>query len=282
MSSTSISINDIKAGLPILTGQSNFRRWYNTWYVSLRGADLWSVVDDGDKKETRPSVIKSSSDSLEALQKKYDKRNDAAHALLVSGVNEDLQDLVSSVADEFESARVAMRLLKQKYDHESTTSTLNLFTSFLELKMNEGDNLSHHLSSFDTSFQHILSRCTQSKRPEAKALKEFLSVEEVRTMCLFRSLPPSMENIVDNLSTKQSLQYADVQAHLLDLQTKKSLINSNSSSKAYFSSQDPEKEDGILICSWCKKRGNYFKGHTHRNCTKLKASKDKKKNFNIK
>lgn len=150
---TTVSINDIKSGLPTLHGPSNFRRWYNTWYVSLHGARLWSVVNDGDKKESRPSKVKrESTESIEALQMSYDKRNDAAHALLVSGVSEELQDLVSSVADEQESARVAMRLLKTKLDHEMTTSTLNLFTNFLDLKIDDGDDLSTHLSNFDTSF----------------------------------------------------------------------------------------------------------------------------------
>lgn len=128
--SNTISIRDIKSGLPTLTGPSNFRRWYNTWYVSLRGAGLWSVVDDGDKKESHPSVKADSTDDLEARRRDYDKRNDAAHALIVSGVCEDLQDLVSSVADETESARVAMRLLKTKFDHETRNSILTSLPVF--------------------------------------------------------------------------------------------------------------------------------------------------------
>ena len=279
--SNTISIRDIKSGLPTLTGPSNFRRWYNTWYVSLRGAGLWSVVDDGDKKESHPSVKADSTDDLEARRRDYDKRNDTAHALIVSGVCEDLQDLVSSVADETESARVAMRLLKTKFDHETTTSTLNLFTSFLDLKMNDGDDLSNHISIFDTSFQHILSRCAQSKRPEAKGLKDFLAVEEVRIMCLFRSLPSSMENIVDNLSTKENPKYADVSAHLLDLISKKASTN-NSTSKAYFVGNDDLPEKGKQTekkeCSWCKKHGFYFKNHNHRDCKRLRATKEKEGN----
>ncbi|KAI0994197.1 hypothetical protein K3495_g13985, partial [Podosphaera aphanis] len=277
MSYTTVSFKDIRSGLPTLMGQSNFRRWYNTWYVSLRGANLWSVVCDGDKKESRPCTIEGKDiANLDALQQNYDKRNDAAHALLVSGVCEELQDLVSSVADELESARVAMRLLKTKFDHETTTSTLNLFTSFLDLKMDEGDDLSTYLSNFDTAFQHISSRCTQSKRPEAKALKEFLSVEQVRIMCLFRSLPRSMDNVIDNLSTKIDLTYPDVSAHLADLWTQKTLSTHRSPSTAYFTAKDARKGQNTKECSWCKKRGYYFTGHSHRECRKLKAQHQQK------
>ena len=244
---TSVTINDIKVSLPTLLGASNFHRWYNTWHVSLRGAGLWSVVDDGDKKESRPLKVKHQSmETTETLQTNYDKRNDAAHALIISGVSEELQDLVASVVDEQESARVAMRLLKIKFDHETRKSALNIFTSFLDLKMNDGDDLSVYLSNFDNSIQHIVSRCARSKRPECKALKDFLSIEEVRTMCLFRSLPSSMKNIVDDLSIKDGLKYAETSANLLDIIPERTLVNIPSS-KAYFPTSKPNVLDSLRL-----------------------------------
>lgn len=216
--SSIISIKDFKSGLPTLVGKSNFRSWYNSWYVSLRGAGLWPYVCDDERKKTRPtSVPLGSKNTLAEEREKYDMNNDAAHALLLCAVCTELQDTVSSVAYDPESACVAMKLLKNKYDHETTTSTLALFSEFFDMKMNEGADLSSHLSNFEIAYQHILSRCNQSKRTEAKALKDFLSVEEVRIMCLFRSLPSSFANIIDNLSTKDHLSYDDINAHLQDL-----------------------------------------------------------------
>lgn len=83
--------------------------------------------------------------------------------------------------------------------------------------MNEGADLYSHLSNFETAYQNILSRCNQSKRSEAKALKDFLSVEEVRIIYLFRSLPSSFANRNENLSTKEHLSNDDINAHLQDL-----------------------------------------------------------------
>ena len=111
---------------------------------------------------------------------------------------------------EKESARVAMRILKEKYDHETTTTTLELFNNFFELKMEEGEDISDYLSKFESAFQHVLLRFSELKCGTAIALKAFLSVEDVKVMCLFRSLPSSMENIIDNLSTKKNVKYADV------------------------------------------------------------------------
>ncbi|KAI0991728.1 hypothetical protein K3495_g16459, partial [Podosphaera aphanis] len=238
---TPICIGNVRANLPILTGQSNYRRWYNAWFVVLRGAKYWSVVNDGPGKECRPSALKNKEndekeeDLLRRIEE-YDERNDIAHAALLSGVSEELQEIVGGCALEPESARVAMRRLKTKFDHETTTSTLHLFKNFIQLKMDEGESVSDHISRFETSFEHLYSRCCISSRPEAAALRVFLSVEEVKIMCLFLSFPPSFENVIDNLSTKENLRYADVNNRLLDLSSNKSSTSPSaaSSSKAYF------------------------------------------------
>ena len=129
MSSTSqITIGTLKTNAPVLTGISNFRRWYNSWVIIFRGAKCWTVVSDGDDKEKRP--VKETNESDDAFKSRlsmYDERNDAAHAALLSGVSEDLQEIVSSCVFKPESARVVMSLLKEKFDHETTTSTLDLF-----------------------------------------------------------------------------------------------------------------------------------------------------------
>jgi hypothetical protein len=212
-STTEITVGSLKATLLILDGQANYRRWSNTWFVVLRGADYWPVISgDDDEKEYPPTD--------ETEKRKYTRRNDAAHATILGGVSPERQDLVSSCAREAESARVAWKILKDKFDHETTTSTLDLFNNFLDLEMEDGDAISDHLSKFETTYQHILSRCYESKRAEAKALNSFLSIEEVKVMCLFRSLPPSLENVVDNISTKENLHFSDVNKRPLDLHSK--------------------------------------------------------------
>ncbi|KAI0996423.1 hypothetical protein K3495_g11758 [Podosphaera aphanis] len=266
-------IGNFRANLPILTGKSNYRRWYNSCFVILRRAKYWSVVSDGNDKENRPSApLKDETpENFEKRRALYDERNDAAHTALLSGVSEELQELVGSCAIEQESARAAMRKLKAKFDHETTTLTLNLFKSFLELKMDEGDSIADHISSYETSFGHLGARCSESKWPEAIALRSFLSVEGVNIMCLFLSLPASYEKIIDNLSTKEKLQYTDVNNRLLDLSTKKSSKMSSATSKAYSTSELKSQKGGKREYTWCKKHGGRYQGHYHTEYRKLKA-----------
>ena len=127
---------------------------------------------------------------------------------------------------------------------------------------------------------YVYSRCSESSRPEATALKDFLSVEEVKVMCLFLSLPPSMENIIDNLSTKENVKFADVNKRLLDLSATK-ITSIPSSNKAYSVENTNTRGEKILECTWCKKHGGKYKGHVHSKCLKLqKHLEQKSKNQN--
>ncbi|KHJ35040.1 hypothetical protein EV44_g1498 [Erysiphe necator] len=271
-----VILGNQKANLPILVGQSNFRRWYKSWHIALRGAKLWTVVSDGDDKEVRPIKRKDeTNDEYKMRLERYNDRNDVAHSAILSGVSDDLQELVCSCDEELESARVAMRLLKDKYDYETTTSTIQLFKEFSELKMAEGDSISHHITQFETAYSHIYSRCSGSTRPEAIALRNFLSVEQVKVMYLFLSLPASYNNIIDNLTTKETLRFADVNRRLLDLNSIKPL-DVPSSSKAYFGNGKPINDNKILECTYCKKHGGKYMGHIHNNCRKLQKHLDQK------
>jgi hypothetical protein len=250
-STTEITIGSLKATLPILDGQANYRWWSNTWFVALRDADYWPVISgEDDEKEYPPTD--------EAEKRKYTRRNDAAHAAILVGVSPELQDLVSSCAHEAESARVAWKFLKDKFDHETTTFTLDLFNNFLDLKMEDGDAISDHLPKFETTYQHILSQCSESKRAEAKALHSFLSIEEVKVMCLFRSLPPSLENVVDKIPTKKNLHFSDVNKRLLALHSKWSTVSSSSSTSTKAYSAKEKKPEKQRECTWCKKQGHKY------------------------
>ncbi|KAF8456511.1 hypothetical protein BDZ91DRAFT_745528 [Kalaharituber pfeilii] len=105
-----------------------------------------------------------------------------------------------------------------------------------------------------------------------------------------------MENIVDNLQSKDGLTYADVRTRLLDLPNSSSssgdaLVaakkkdnkkkkprkeNQQSSSTSSASSSPRKGQCPSDECSYCWKRNLSSKGHTHTSCTVLKEAKEKK------
>ncbi|KAI0991646.1 hypothetical protein K3495_g16541, partial [Podosphaera aphanis] len=244
------------------------------------GCDYWGVITDLNfDKESRPmNADKGDKEEIKNVrsteQKEYDKKNNAALAAILAGVSTDLQRIVAGFVGQPESARLAWQALKNKFDHETTISTLELFNSLVELKMEEGDIISDHISNFETTYAHIFNRCSESSREEARHLKNFLASDSVKTMSFLRTLPRSFENVVDNLMSKERLTFADVNKRLLDIQASRS---SSTDSKAYIINdgeshfqRDKKKEKE---CTWCKARNKKYKGHVHSECRQLKAFK---------
>lgn len=192
------------------------------------GSDYWGVVTNVDEdKEMRPLNVgedDSKSDEKERImeQKKYDKKNNSAHVAILAGVSTDLQRTIASFVGWKESTRLAWKTLKGKYDHETTISTLELFNSLVDLKMEEGDWITDYISNFEATYSHVFSRCSESSKEEARHLKNFLASDSVKTMSFLRTLPHFFENVVDNLMSKDNVTSADVNKRLLDIQSKKS------------------------------------------------------------
>jgi hypothetical protein len=79
-----------------------------------------------------------------------------------------------------------------------------------------------------------------------------------------------MENIVDNLQTKEDLTYDQVYQKLMDLG-----ISKDDDNKAYkVTDKGQTHQVGTKECSYCKKQYPKSKaiGHTWNECNKLKAN----------
>ena len=116
-----------------------------------------------------------------------------------------------------------------------------------------------------------------------------LESPEAKVTLLLRSLPESMNNIVDNLQIKEDLTYDHFYQRLLDVKSS-SVVNSTDN-KVYKSAnvkgkgkgpgrKPPSKgNSGSKECTWCMKHygGVGAKGHTWNECHKLKAKNENEK-----
>ena len=67
----------------------------------------------------------------------------------------------------------------------------------------------------------------------AKTLQALTACNETKAAYLCVSLPPSMDNIVDNVQTKETIVYEDVRAKLPDLSAKGQLLETARLPTAY-------------------------------------------------
>ena len=106
------------------------------------------------------------------------------------------------------------------------------------------------------------------------------------------SLPSAMDNIVDNIQSKDSLTYVDVPSRLLELSGSTNLSSngkalnarSHKVNKLHNKKKNSEKPNPTRPgkteppkgnqCSYCKKHNHPYECHTHKFCNRLKSARD--------
>jgi hypothetical protein len=101
--------------------------------------------------------------------------------------------------------------LQDKFACENTTSFYNNLSGLLYLRMESKSKATAHLTQVDSNWNRLQHRCATAKESDTfklpHAFKSVLESLEAKAALLLYTLPPSMENIVDNLQTKEGLTY---------------------------------------------------------------------------
>lgn len=107
--------------------------------------------------------------------------------------------------------------------------------------------------------------------------------DDVKGSFFLATLPDTMDNVIDNLSTRNITAFADIEPKILDISEKHSL-DSVDSSTAYAARQSTVRDNrrGRLAsvyqpqgCTWCQKHNLTFVGHVYTNCNELRKHKEK-------
>ena len=263
--------------LPKLEGQSNYTRWAGAIKLALKAYKLWSIVD-GTKPRPRtetekgkePGVLSTAEDQV-----KWQEQDDQAKAVIMFSVMADDLTTVTDAA----SAQVAWQALKDLYDRETVNTIINLFKNVTERKLADGASLQDHLTGFHNDWIRLKERSFQGNGELSKTLQAVTSSNEAKAAYLLISLPPSMDNIVDNLQAKDKVTYEDVRVKLLDPSVNRSIAGNSKTAYRVHRPSDLPKTPGTeeKECTWCKKRKMRSRGHTWNECRKLKAHNAKQK-----
>ncbi|KAI0993196.1 hypothetical protein K3495_g14988, partial [Podosphaera aphanis] len=243
--------------LPILTGSENYRRWAGSWEISFDAMGLLKYL-------TEEVPVKSETVSVQ--YSKWEHANKQLRGLLLSAVDEPLQVVVIDSP----TAKEAWDQLKSRFDRETANSTISLLKAVTNLSLRDGEDISEFLTTFNNAWNRLRNRSLASTTPLAKAFKDLTSSDDAKGAFLLSSLPESMENVVDNLATKEIISFDGVSAKLMDISANRKTPNVDG--KAYSSTKQEVKE-----CSWCKSRKYKYEGHLFTECRKLKAHQQKKK-----
>lgn len=242
--------------MPILTGSENYRRWAGAWEIVLEDSELFGLITG---EITEPETKDSDG------WRQWKRQNVKLRKILLNAVDEDLQTVVI----DSHTAHEAWNLFKARYDRDTTNTTISLLKYFINLSLNDGESIPDHLSKFTSSWNRLKQRSQTTKSSLGRTLRTLTSDDEIKGAFLLCSLPKTMDNLVDNLATKELTSFEDVQSRLLDLTG--STTNYSIDNTAYKSTEKDEKE-----CSWCKSKKMKYQGHLYTSCQKLKKHQEKK------
>ena len=214
--------------LPILTGRDDYRTWAGSWEIAFDSMGLLEILI-----EDAPSGFSKNS----AECKTWNLGNKQVRGALLGAVDESLRTIII----DHQTAKEAWEHLKSRFDRETSSSTISLLKAITSLSLKEGDDIPEFLTIFNDAWNRLRNR-SSSKSSLAKAFRDLTFSGDVKGAFLMSSLPESMDNVIDNLVTKEMVSYEDASAKLLDISASKN--STNFSEKAYFADRAPFKGKG--------------------------------------
>jgi len=183
--------------------------------------------------------------------------------------------------------------LEDIFARGSTSSFFDQPNSVFDTKYDILDLLSNHINKYDILWNRLYLRCSTTSSTHRYTLpfvfQTVFESPQAKAAFLLGSLPESMNNIVDNLQTKEDLTYDHVYNKLMDLKIPTAIHSADN--KAYKTADVKGKGKELRRehsrkgptalpkeCSYCKKHYLTARsdGHTWNEGVKLKAANLKK------
>ncbi|KAF2690362.1 hypothetical protein K458DRAFT_439359 [Lentithecium fluviatile CBS 122367] len=109
-------------------------------------------------------------------------------------------------------------------------------------------------------------------------MKPMFDSDDVKGSFFLATLPDTMDNVIDNLSTRAITAFKDIEPKILDISEKHSL---DVDSAAYIArsagrqpaSRQPQRQE----CTWCRKHQLTYIGHVYNNCNELRRYQEQQK-----
>ena len=109
---------------------------------------------------------------------------------------------------------VVWQVFKDTFAKQNTSSFLDQLNSIFDTQYDTLNPVSHHINQYDTLWNRLHLRCSTASPTDRTTLpfafKSWFESPKAKAALLLRSLPESINNIVDNLQTKADLTYYHV------------------------------------------------------------------------
>ena len=233
-----------------LTVQENYRIWSASMTIIMKGIKPYEVVVDG-------VVPAEGADATEV-----DAYHHLCHTASTIFIQVVSQDILEKIV-ELEEPNLMWTWLRTEYYRDLAYAPVSQIMNLVSLPTQySGNNLSEFISIFESQWLHLTKLSKGSSDSYRTIFVAFLQEGKAKRDFLMGFLVKHHQNVIDNLTTKDNLLYADVEQRLLDIDTS----DSNNDTDLFTSKPSGNKKKGkkpkwnsdsssskSKTCTWCRK-----------------------------
>lgn len=257
----------------VLKDELNYPEWANEAETYLTVMDLFEIVDG-----TIPCPDTTTGTSVSNDRGLWRKASMKAKLFMMFNCEEGPKSTINLCT----TAKEAWESLRSSYEGKTRTNLHFLLTAITNLKYDDRNtNIDSHITEFEKRWSR-LSATTKSStdtKSAAGVLHLVTNCETLKANLLLGTLPSFYSNIVDNITTKSDISYADTTVRLRELvprkKPRKSESTDESPTPAAFASNTTSSStnpwNNGKVCTYCKNnKGWSGRGHTESECRNKK------------
>src|SRR5258706_14751658 len=212
----------------------------------------------------------------------YREIKSAAMIMIIQLISQQILAKCNRIHDSFE----LWTHLKSQYYSDSPYSFVHQMHSLFTIgsSFDSTQLVSNFIEKYESKWASLSTLSASGGESSYRnKLNDFLACDEAKRNILLSILIPHMSNVIDNITTKQTMTFNEAKYRLSSLLSSEfqqaAFLSAKScraiqrkSSKTYTDTAEKKK-----VCNWCKKHGYPCEGHLWFQCRRLKEEQAKRK-----
>jgi len=188
-----------------LTGQDNYPIWRASMNIVLKGIKAYEVVVDGVSPADNGVSPADNADQTEVDAFEHPKHT--ASTIFIQMVSQDILEKIVKLED----PHLMWTWLRTKYYRDSAFALVSQIMNLISLPTQySGTDLPGFISKFESQWLHLMELSKASSDLYQKTFTTFLNEDKAKRDLLLGFLVKHHQNVIDNITMKDSLSYADV------------------------------------------------------------------------
>ena len=258
-----------------LEGQNNYEDWASQMSMAFKPMGVYDIVVNG--VHPAPDATDEEHEAFKAL-------SNHAMLVLIQVISKPILKKISKLSTPHE----IWKALKETFYRDNASSFVHQVADLclLSTQLEKDKSVVAFMEKFDDQWTRVY-QMTAGPDPYRQKFRAFLDEDYAKRDFLLAALSKRYPNLMDNVTTKSNLSYAELKHHIKALASNgqlstpapatiidATLVTQNKRAhRRQGKARQPQNQvvqPPFYECSYCKSHGHYYEGHPWQNCRKLK------------